>query len=265
MQTIELKDIRLAYEFDERAGKDAPVLVLSNSLGTSLAMWEPQREFLAATHRLLRYDTRGHGRSELGQGPHTLEQRAQDVLGLLDALKLDQVDFCGLSMGGMTAQWLGVHAPSRVRRIILCNTAAKIGTPETWNNRIATVLAEGMGAITEGVLERWFTAPFRATHPEAVEPVRQGLLETTPEGYAASCAAIRDADLRTELARIVAPTLVISGTHDPATTPADGAFLAAQIPKARYVELSCAHLSNVEQPREFNRALGEFLREDRHG
>jgi 3-oxoadipate enol-lactonase len=265
MNRLAANGIHLAYELDVRAGPQAPLIVLSNSLGTHLGMWQPQLDALARHRRVLRYDTRGHGASDLGPSPETIADLGRDVVGLIDALGVARVDFCGLSMGGLIGQWLGVHAADRIERLVLCNTAAKIGTDLVWNARIAGVLGEGMQSITEAVLERWFTAGFRARAPEAVAAVREGLLATPAAGYAAACTAIRDADLRGDIATIRAPTLIVAGTHDPATTPADGAFLAAQIRGARYVELDCAHLSNIEAADAFNAAVLDFLLENGHG
>jgi 3-oxoadipate enol-lactonase len=247
----------LHYRFDGTAG--APVVMLSNSLGTDLSMWDPQVPALVARYRLLRYDTRGHGRSTATPGPYTIEGLAKDALGLLDALGIERVHFCGLSMGGMVGQWIGAHAPQRVDKLILCNTTARIGSPEAYNARIDTVRSSGMAAIVDTVLARWYTPSFAAAAPDAIARTRAMLLATPADGYAACCAAIRDMD-QSETARdIAAPTLVIAGAHDLATPPADGRFLAERISRARLTELPAAHLSNIEAAGEFNVALVEFL------
>jgi 3-oxoadipate enol-lactonase len=248
---------RLHYRVDGAA--DAPTLMLSNSLGTNLSMWEAQVPALSRHFRVLRYDSRGHGQSMVSPGPYSIAQLARDALVLLNALDLERAHFCGLSMGGMIAMWLAVHAPERIDRLVLCNTAPRIAPPELWNTRIETVRNGGMKAITDGVIGRWFTQAFIARAPEAVEAVRQVLLTTPPEGYTACCAAIRDMDQRNEVELIKAPTLVISGTHDPATTPADGRFLAERIAGARYTELATAHLSNIEAAEPFTDAVLKFL------
>ena len=257
MPFADLAHGRVYYRFD--GPSDAPVLMLSNSLGTSFDMWAPQMQALAANHRVLRYDTRGHGRSAVTPGPYTIERLGRDVLALLDALGLDRVRFCGLSMGGMIGQWLGVNAPERVPRLALANTAAKIGTADLWNARIGTVEKGGMAAIVDGVLARWYTPAFIAAAPEAIAGTRAMLLATPADGYTACCAAVRDMDQRDAVASIRVPTLVIAGAHDEATSPADGRFLAGRITGARYVELPAAHLSNVEKPQAFNAALTDFL------
>lgn len=248
---------RLYYELEGR--EDAPVLVLSNSLGTTLDMWAPQMPALLQHFRVLRHDARGHGRSDVTPGPYTIAQLGADVLALMDHLKIDRAHFCGLSMGGMIGMWLGTHHAGRLNRLVLCNTAAKIGSPDTWNPRIAKVDAEGMASIVDTVLERWFTAGFRQRAPDEVAVVRDMLLDTAPAGYSANCAAVRDMDQRAEIASIGVPTLVIAGTHDGSTPAADGRAAADAIPGARYVELDAAHLSNWEQREQFTQALLGFL------
>lgn len=257
MAYAELDGVRMNYELTGAAG--LPVLVLSHSLGTNLTMWQPQIDALSADFRLLCYDTRGHGKSSIPPGPYTVADLGRDLLQLLDLLEIVQVSFCGISMGGVIGQWLGVHAPNRLDRLILANTAAKIGTAEGWNARIATVWQEGVRPTISGTLERWFTAGFRASQPQTVAAIGAMLQSTDPQGYAANCAAIRDADFRATIQAIHASTLVIAGSRDVGTTPADGRFLAEQIAGSQYVELPVAHLSSVEAADEFNAALLTFL------
>lgn len=257
MPFAQIHDARIHYDLSGPANADA--LVFSNSLGATLAMWDPQAAVLNQKFRVLRYDTRGHGQSSVTPGPYSIEQLARDVLALLDSLHLDRVYFCGLSMGGMTGMWLALNAPHRLRKLILSNTAAKIGTPEMWNPRIDAVRKDGMKSISAAVMERWFTASFRASSPEIVAAIQRTFETHNPEGYAANCAAIRDYDAREAIAGIRIPTLVVSGTHDPATTAAEGRFLAERIPGARYVELNAAHLSNIEARDRFNSELSVFL------
>lgn len=249
--------VELHYRLD--GPETAPVLVLSNSLGTDLGMWEPQMPVLAEHYRVLRYDTRGHGQSGLPPKPYQVDRLGRDVLTLMDGLGIDRAMFCGLSMGGMTGMWLGIHAPQRFSRLVLCNTAAKIGTPEVWNTRIATVREGGMAAILNGVIQRWFTEDFVKLHPASVKLISDMLLATAPEGYCAACAAVRDIDQREAIAAIRLPTLVIAGAHDLATPAQDGRFVADTIPGARYAELPAAHLSNVERVEEFTQLLTGFL------
>jgi len=249
--------VRLFHRFDGPA--DAPVLLLSNSLGTALGMWAPQMPAFAERFRVLRYDMRGHGRSAVPPGPYSIADLGRDVLALLDANRIDRVRFCGLSMGGMTGMWLGCNAPERLEKLVLCNTSAQLGTPEQWNIRISLVQNEGMKGVAEGVIERWFTPEFRKREPQAVDKVRRMLLETPPAGYAACCAAIRDQDQREAICAVPVPTLVVAGARDPATPPEHSRIIASKIPGARVVELEAAHLSNIEARDRFTASVLEFL------
>jgi 3-oxoadipate enol-lactonase len=260
MPTVTLADGDLHYQLDGPAS--APVLVLSNSLGTDLHMWDAQVPALSEHFRVLRYDTRGHGRSLVTPGPYSIEQHGRDVLAMLDALDLQRVHFCGLSMGGLIGQWLGINAPQRLGRLVVCNTAAKIGNPDIWNPRIEAVLSDGaagMRALREGTITRWFTPAFAASHPGEVDTVVSVLQNTSPEGYAASCAAVRDADFREQIVGIKLPVLVVAGMADPVTTPDDGHFMLERIAGARMVTLEAAHLSSVEAVEVFSRSVLDFL------
>jgi 3-oxoadipate enol-lactonase len=248
---------RFHYRLDGAA--DAPVVVLSNSLGTNLAMWDAQIPALAQKFRVLRYDSRGHGLSEVTPGPYTIAGLAQDVVGLLDALQIPTAHYCGISVSGLIGQWLGIHAAKRFKSLTPCNTAARIGTVDGWNTRIAAIKESGIAPIANSVVPRWFTEDFAKRAPAQVEAARQTLLHTPPEGYVATCDALRDEDLRETVSRVSLPTLVISGAHDAATTPADGRFVAEKIPGAQYLELNAAHLSNIEAAEPFTAALLKFL------
>jgi len=259
MPFAESNGARLNYRFDGPA--DGPVLVLSNSLGTNLSMWDPQIPALAAQFRLLRYDTRGHGQSSVTAGPYTITQLGRDVVGLLDGLGIERAHFCGLSMGGVIGMWLGVYALERINRLVLCNTAAKIGTADMWNTRIETVRTNGLGAVAETQAQRWFTPAFIAKAPDVIAATRQMIASTSPEGYAANCGAVRDMDQQETISRIRARTLVIGGLHDPVISAADLRYLVDTIPGAKLVELDASHLSNVEASVEFTKALLNFLTE----
>ena len=259
MPSIEVDNAPMHYRVEGQAG--APVVVLSHSLGTTLGMWDPQMPALAERFRVLRYDSRGHGESAVTPGPYTIARLGRDVIALLDGLGIQRVSFCGLSMGGMVGMWLGAHAPERVEKLVLCNTAARIGSPEFWDSRIENIRRSGMEPIATAVLGRWFTPGFHERSPDTIRGMRRMLVETPPEGYAACCAAIRDADLREVLPRIQARTLVIAGTHDAATPPADGRFVAEKVQGARYVELAAAHLSNIEAAARFTADVVAFLSE----
>lgn len=257
MNHIDVNDTRIHYRLDGEP--DLPVLVLSNSLGTDLSMWDLQMPTLTQHFRVLRYDTRGHGASEVTPGPYSIEQLARDVVDLLDGLGIERAYFCGVSMGGMIGMWLATHVPQRLEKVALCNTAAFIGPPELWDSRIASVRQGGMDAIAAGVLARWFRAPFLERAPREVEQVRKTLLATSPEGYIAACAAVRDMDYRDTVGRINIPTMVIAGSEDLATPACDGQFLAEQILGARYIELEAAHLSNIEAAAQFTAELVKFM------
>jgi 3-oxoadipate enol-lactonase len=258
MAFLKLNDAQLFYQWD--GPEHAPALVFSNSLGTTHRMWDPQLEPFTRHFRVLRYDGRGHGQSSATPGPYSIEQLAGDVLRLLDTLKLERIYFCGLSMGGMIGMHLGAAHASRLHKIVLCNTAAKIGTPDVWNARITAVQAGGMKAVAGAVIDRWLTAAFRATDPGETAQVLSMLEGCDPAGYAASCCAVRDADFRQKLGGIHVPAQIIAGTHDPATPPADGHALSELIPGAKYTELPAAHLSNIEAREEFNREVLAFLK-----
>jgi 3-oxoadipate enol-lactonase len=259
MPFLDANGARLHYRIEGR--ENAPWLLLSNSLGTTLDMWEPQMPALLEKFRILRYDTRGHGESSTPPGPYTIGQLGGDVLALMDGLKIERAHFCGLSMGGMTGIWLGIHAASRIDLLALCNTSPRIGPPEAWDARIAKVNAEGMASIVSVVIERWFTDTYVQRAPQQVEKVRNMLLATSPAGYTANCAAVRDMDQRDAVPSISRPTLVIAGTHDKSTPAQDGKLLAERIAGARFVELDAAHLSNWETADGFTAALIEFLTE----
>jgi 3-oxoadipate enol-lactonase len=254
MPHVDLAHARIHYEIGDQ---DRPALVLSHSIGTNLNMWDAVLPDLVGQFRVLRYDTRGHGASSVPAGPCTIADLGNDVLALLDALEIRSCSFCGLSLGGMTGIWLGVHAHDRVEKLILANTAARIGTREGWDARIALVRQAGMASIADSVIDRWFSAEFRQRSPATVADTRRTLIETPVEGYAGCCVAIRDADFTEELSGIETPSLVIAGAFDPATTPDDGRTLAYNIPVATYVELETAHLSAIEDPHGFARSVLE--------
>jgi 3-oxoadipate enol-lactonase len=234
----------------------APVLMLSNSLGTALAMWDDQLPALADHFRVLRYDQRGHGRTPAPPGPYTIAELGRDALELLDRLGLDRVSFCGTSLGGMTGMWLAINAPERIDRLGLCCTSAYLPPREMWTERAATVRAHGVEAVVDAQLERWFTPSLAERRPQAVDRTRRVLLETPPEGYAGCCEAIASHDLRHELGSIRAPTLVLAADDDPATPPAHGRLIADAIDGARFVVLERArHLAVVELPEESAREL----------
>lgn len=229
--------------------EDAPVLVLSNSLGTTLEMWDPQAEVLRGRFRLVRYDHRGHGGSPVPGGPYAIADLGRDVLALLDRLGIERFHFAGLSVGGMVGTWVAGEVPGRVERLVLLCTSALLGPREMWDARIAAVREGGMEAVTESVLERWLTPAFRQRQPETAAWVGGQLRGTPPEGYAATCAAIRDMDLRGRLGTIGAPTLILAGAEDPATPPEHAERIHGSIRDSRLVVVpGAAHLANIERP-----------------
>jgi 3-oxoadipate enol-lactonase len=257
MPALSTREISIHYQFDRTA--DRPVLLLSNSLGTDLSMWEPQLSSFARHFSLLRYDTRGHGQSSVTPGPYTIEQLGHDVLALIDALELDRVHFCGLSMGGMIGQWLGAHAPERLHSLVLADTAAQSGNADFWNGRINTALQGGMDAVIPDILGGWFTESFAASHPKEIAGITALLRATRPEGFAACCAAIRDMDQQATAASIRVRTLVACGKHDVATPPSASRFLLDHIPGAEELVLDAGHISNIEDADAFTRGVLAFL------
>jgi 3-oxoadipate enol-lactonase len=252
--------VKLRYAVD--GDPQAPALVLSNSLGTSLEMWDPQIDRLRERFYVIRYDTRGHGQSEVTAGPYAIAQLGADVTGLLDCLSIARAHFCGLSMGGITGMWLGLHQSARIDRLVLSNTAAYIGPPDSWTARAETVRRDGMAAIAPAVVSRWLTPDYAAANPDQVQALIAMLSATPADGYAANCIAVRDNDLRQEVDGIRARTLIIAGSGDIPTPPADAQYLLSQISRASYVEFEAAHLSNQQHPEAFADAVSRFLLAD---
>jgi 3-oxoadipate enol-lactonase len=251
--------VELNYLFEGQ--EDAPVLVLSNSLGSTLGMWDDQTPELRERFRLLRYDHRGHGGSPVPSGPYKIEDLGRDALAMLDGLGIERFSFCGLSIGGAVGMWLASEAPERVERLVLCCTAPRFDA-DTYDARARKVRAEGVGPIADAVLERWFTPEFRAARPETVEWAGSMLRGTPTEGYAGCCEAVRDTDLRNRLKDILAPTLVIAGAEDPAATVDQAESIRDSIPDARLLVIEgAAHLANVEQPEAVTREILAHLEE----
>ncbi|MEU4743269.1 3-oxoadipate enol-lactonase [Actinosynnema sp. NPDC023658] len=225
---------------------DAPVVVLGNSLGTTTGLWDRQLPALRRRFRVLRYDHRGHGGSAAPPGPYRIDDLADDVLELLDALGIARVSYCGVSMGGMVGMWLAGHAPERIERLVLCCTTAGFPAARPWEDRAATVRASGIGAIVPVAIGRWFTPAFRERSPDVVAAFETALSEVDDEGYAACCEALAAMDLRSVLPAIEAPTVVISGADDEATPVECGRFIADTVPGASFHVVQAAHLANVE-------------------
>lgn len=249
--------MKLYYELSGPPG--APVVVLGNALGTTTSLWEPQLAVLHRRFRVLRYDHRGHGGSPAAPGPYRIDDLGDDVLELLDALRLTRVSYCGVSLGGMVGMWLAGHAPERVERLVLCCTAATFASSRPWLDRAAAVRASGTGSIASGVVGRWFTPAFRERSPEVVAAFEAGLSNVDDEGYAGCCDALASLDLRSVLPVIEAPTAVIAGAHDEATPASCGRFVAERVPDASFHVVDAAHLANVEAADEVSAILEEHL------
>lgn len=239
--------------------EDAPVLMFSNSLSSNLTMWDPQAEALKGAFRIVRYDSRGHGRSVANPGPYSIAQLGHDALAIMDALKLARVHWCGLSKGGMVGQWLLTHHRERIGKAVLANTAARMPPAELWNGRIRNVSQNGMAAIVDATIDRWLTRRFQQEAPAEIARVKRMIAATPAAGYCGCCGAIRDMDQRDSIRGIRNPVLLISGQHDPATTPDMMGLLRERIPGAAWVSLDASHISNIEQPAAFTKALKEFL------
>jgi 3-oxoadipate enol-lactonase len=258
MPKFQANGIQLYYTLAGPA--DAPVVMLSNSLGTRLEMWDAQMPALAERYRVLSYDSRGHGRSDAPPGPYTIDMLADDALGLLDALGIERAHFCGLSKGGMVGQVLGARHGERMISLALCSTACHMPARDLWDERIRVATERGMAALADGVVERWFTEAFRREPSITLDRVRQMIIDTPPHGYAACCAAIRDMDLRELITGIRVPTLVIVGEDDPATPPESAREIQSRIPGAQLEVIpDAAHLVNIEQDVAFDAALASLL------
>lgn len=258
---LEAGDCRFNVAIDGPAG--APWLVLSHALGATLEMWQPQVRPLSERFRLVRYDVRGHGGSDVPAGEYSMSQLGTDVLHLLDALGVGQAAYCGLSMGGATGLWLAAHAPDRFTRYVICSTSPWLGPPGTMNARIETVRREGLRTLVDATMQRWFTTEFHERSPQFVARTRAEFLATSPAGYAACCAALRDHDEREHLARIEQPVLIVTGTYDSSPPPTVAREYAGRIGAARVVELPAAHLVNCDAAERFNEAVMSFLSEQR--
>lgn len=240
----------------------APVLVLSNSLGTTLEMWDAQVAAFVKDWRVVRYDTRGHGRSPVTPGPYSVADLGRDVLGILESLEVERAAFCGISMGGHTGLWLGIHAPDRLNALVVCNSAACIGTQQGWQERAAMIRAGGDSAmrdLADSAPSRWFTEDFISNEPGTVRRTQNAMAALSPEGYAACCEALAESDLRADLGLITAPTLLVAGEFDPVTTVADAQAMQAGIANSQLAVLPASHLSNFEAPQAFVQTVRGFL------
>ena len=258
---ITANGIGIRYELE--GPETAPVVVMSHSLAANVAMWDDQMPVLSG-YRVLRYDTRGHGGTDVPEGDYTLDQLARDVLGLLDALAIEKAHFVGLSMGGMVGQTAALADPGRFLSLSLCDTSSRI-PPEAralWNERMTAARAGGMESLVDSTIDRWFSPEFRSAEPGPVDRVRDMVRATAVAGFTGCCAAIRDLDLTDRLAEIRIPTLLVVGEHDPGTPVAAHEVIRDRIAGSRLVVIDRArHFTNVETADIFNDALTTFLAE----
>lgn len=258
---LDLPTHRMHYRIDgDAADTSLPWLLFCNSLGTDLHMWDAQIACLQPHFRILRYDRRGHGQSTASPAPYSIGDLGGDVLALLDALGIGHVHFCGLSIGGLNGQWLAVHAANRLDKIVLCATAAKIGTAESWNARIETVKANGLSSLLAATAERWFTPQFRAGNALLVEGILETFANVDPEGYNGCCAALAGADLRDGIGAVSNRLLAISGADDTVCPPVDLQSISDAVQNGQHVSLPGRHIVNIESAQAFNTILLDFLR-----
>ncbi len=250
-------DAEINYQTFGDASK--PALIFSNSLGTKYSMWQTQIDHFQNDFFVICYDTRGHGQSSAPQGPYSIDQLGQDVINLLDHLNIQKANFCGISMGGLTGQWLAINKPERFNHIVVCNTAAKIGQERAWLDRAKLVREQGLKPIAETAALRWFTEPFIQSQATTVQAMSNDLAAGSSEGYASCCEALAKADLREQLVTIKVPVLIIAGQQDPVTTVQDAEFMLERIAHAKIFEINASHISNVERPTDFNQAVQNFI------
>ncbi len=250
--------LKIAYCVD--GPEDAPPLVLINSLGTNLHMWDAQADLLGHTLRVIRFDKRGHGASDASAGPCTIEQYGGDLLALLDTLGIERAHICGLSLGGMIAQWCAIHHPERVISATFANTAARIGNEQSWDARVEAVQIGGIAGVRAAVMGRFLSEGYRHSHPENTRKISAMLMAVKPTGYIAACLSLRTEDLRPLVSGIRVPTLILAGELDESTPPSQARELHAAIPGSKLIVFpATAHLSNVERPEEFSACVLEFV------
>ncbi|MGE8624508.1 3-oxoadipate enol-lactonase [Acinetobacter schindleri] len=257
MPTFTSNDAQINYQTFGDAAK--PALVFSNSLGTNFKMWQPQIDFFQQDFFVICYDTRGHGASSAPQGPYSIDQLGQDVVNLLDHLNIEKAAFCGISMGGLTGQWLAINRPERFNQVVVCNTAAKIGQEQAWLERATLVREQGLQPIASTAASRWFTEPFIQSNATVVNNLQNDLGAGSPEGYANCCEALAKADVCEQLKDITVPVLVVAGQQDPVTTVADGQYMVDRIANSQLFEINASHISNIEKPEAFNQAVQKFI------
>jgi len=239
---------------------NAPVLMLASSLGTTKHMWDPQMGAFTAQYRVVRYDRRGHGRSGVTKGDYSMAMLARDAIAIMDGLKLDKVNWLGLSMGGMEGMWLGANAGNRIDKLILSNTASHYADKSMWDTRMNAVSQAGsVAAIADMVINAWLTKDFQTAHPGTTARMKEMMIATPVDGYLGCCAAVRDMDHREILRTIKVPTLIIAGAKDPATNVAAAEFIRDRIAGSKLAIVDAAHIANVEQPEAYAKEVTGFL------
>lgn len=256
MPTLQKDDVTLNYQ--TFGDENKPALIFSNSLGTNYSMWQPQIDALQDDFFVICYDTRGHGQSSAPDHPYSIDELGQDVVDLLNHLQIKKANFCGISMGGLTGQWLAINKPEYFNIIIVSNTAAKIGNETAWQARADQVRNEGLQPIADTAASRWFTEGFIKSSPDIVKQMSENLAKGSPEGYANCCAALATADLREDLQKASVPMLVIAGMQDLVTTAADAKAIVAVAPNGELATIDASHIANVEQPEAFTQLILGF-------
>lgn len=250
---------QIAYRHHRRGTGDRTTLVLSNSLGATMDMWQPQLPIVSEHYDVLCYDSRGHGQSEVFLGTYSIDRLGNDLVQLIDALELEKVHFCGLSIGGMIGQWLACRYPERIQSLVLANTAPYIGPASVWQKRIELVNKQGLESMWEAIRARWLSSGFIAAHTEQLQQLQEMFTGINPAGYTATCAAIRDMDMRAIMETNKLPTLIIAGLHDLATPIEQSELLHHAYADSRLLTLDACHLSNIEQAESFNEVVIRFL------
>lgn len=264
MDFVRINGVLLHYRLAGPAS--APVIALANSLGTDARIWDGVIGRLSARYRILSYDKRGHGLSDTPADEYTLDDHIDDLAGLLDHLGIGRLALAGVSVGGLIAQGFALRAPQRLSALVLCDTAPRIGDAASWNDRIATVQGQGLGAIADAVMDRWFSPGFQQQRPAELAGWRNLFLGSDAAGYVATCATLRDADLRDDIGAIAMPTLVVVGEQDLSTPVALVRDTAARIAGARFEILpGVGHIPSIEQPGALATLIEQFLGENQHG
>lgn len=257
MPYCQTKDGQIFYQ--TFGNKSNPALIFSNSLGTDHTMWQPQIDALQDKFFIVAYDARGHGKSDVPKGSYTINDLGEDVIALLNELSIQKANFCGISMGGLTGLWLAIHHPGHFDKIIVSNTAAKIGQESAWQDRAKLVLEHGLEGVASSAPSRWFSESFVARNGGIVDRLTKNLSNQSAEGYSACCQALAIADVRDELKEIKLPILSIGGELDPVTTVSDAQYIVDNVSGAILATIQASHIANIERPSDFNKIIEGFV------